>query len=495
MEINMSKCKEYKWALGFAVLTGMMAPAVVAQDEDPEWYLGGNFGRTQAGFDTDQISRTLLESGLTTTTIEENRKDTGFRAFAGVKLNQNFALELGYYDLGYFRFTADTLPLGTFTGTLKAKGVALDLVGLLPLSERWSLMGRVGAHNAKVKDTFRGTGAVNALTPSKDWRGSKIKAGAGLQFDFSQKIAMRLEAERYRINDAVGNKADIDMYSLGFVYKMGAESSSGSRAATTQTEPAPVRSPVIVLAPVTPAQTEEYCSILDLQFDINNEDIQRADAEKLLVLATFLQKYPETTAVIEGHTDNVGSADANEILSRHRADNVVSHLVSTHDIAASRLTAVGYGARRPLADNSTDLGKQLNRRTGAVIACANDIEGLEPDLARITMALLIEFDRDSDDIDDQYRESLRKVADFLHANPRVNAVIEGHTDNATQGDSQQISRMRAQSVANYLVANFNVSRSRLSTEGFGQERRFAYNTTMEGQQDNRRVNVIFEYPR
>lgn len=490
----MSKCKEYKWALGFAVLTGMMAPAAVAQDDDPEWYFGGNFGRTQAGFDTDQISRTLLESGLTTTTIEENRKDSGFKALAGIELNRNFALEMSYYDLGYFRFTADTLPPGTLTGTLKAKGIALDLVGLLPLSERWSLMGRLGAHNAKVKDTFRGTGAVNALTPSEDWRGSKIKAGAGLQFDFSQKVAMRLEAERYRINDAVGNKADIDMYSLGLVYKMGAESSSGSRAAATQTEPAPVRSPVVVLAPVTSAQTQEYCSILDLQFEINSDDIQRSDAEKLLVLATFLQKYPDTTALIEGHTDNVGSADANLSLSRNRADNVVSHMIASHDIAASRLTAVGHGASRPLADNSTEAGRRMNRRTGAVIACASDVAGLETLPARMAMALLIEFDRDQSQVKDQYRQSLSNVADYLRANPGVNAVIEGHTDNSTQGNSMQVSRMRAQSVADYLVANFSVPRSRLETQGFGQERRFAYNTMLEGRQENRRVNIIFEYP-
>ena len=54
----------------------------------------------------------------------------------------------------------------------------------------------------------------------------------------------------------------------------------------------------------------------------------------------------------------------------------------------------------------------------------------------------------------------------------------------------KISQQRAQNVVNYLVDNFGIDRSRLTAEGFGQTRRFSYNP-----QDNRRVNVIIEYPR
>ena len=47
---------------------------------------------------------------------------------------------------------------------------------------------------------------------------------------------------------------------------------------------------------------------------------------------------------------------------------------------------------------------------------------------------------------------------------------------------------------NYLVDNFDIDRSRLNAQGFGQTRRYAYNTSREGQQENRRVNVIINYP-
>ena len=45
----------------------------------------------------------------------------------------------------------------------------------------------------------------------------------------------------------------------------------------------------------------------------------------------------------------------------------------------------------------------------------------------------------------------------------------------------------------FVGENFGIARSRLSAEGFGQTRRFAYNTTLEGQQENRRVNIIINY--
>jgi OOP family OmpA-OmpF porin len=182
-------------------------------------------------------------------------------------------------------------------------------------------------------------------------------------------------------------------------------------------------------------------------------------------------------------------------LSQSRADSMVDYLAN-RGIARSRLKAVGYGETRPIADNSTQVGKRLNRRINAVIACATDIEGIAPIPARIAMALEMDFDAQSADIRPQYREELRKVANFMQANPRVTATVEGHTGNLQTGaaSSMEISQRRAQNVVNYLVTNFGVARSRLTAEGFGQTRRFAYNTSLEGQRENRRVNIIFDFP-
>jgi len=253
--------------------------------------------------------------------------------------------------------------------------------------------------------------------------------------------------------------------------------------------------PVPVVVPV-PARTAQYCAILDIQFEIDRFDIQREETEKLAVLAAFMNKYPDTTAVIEGHTDNVGTDEDNMKLSQDRADSVVNYLVQTLGIAPSRLTAVGYGETRPVADNGSQEGKRANRRIEAVIACVTDIEGLDVLPARVTMALLMEFDRNRADIRPEYADDLRKVAAFLTRHPDVTATVEGHTGNlqATPDLALAISQRRAQNVVNYLVDHLGIARSRLSAEGFGQTRRFAYNTGLEGQQENRRINIILNYP-
>lgn len=286
------------------------------------------------------------------------------------------------------------------------------------------------------------------------------------------------------------------LYGVGFGYRFGGgPAPTAALVATPAPTPVVAAAPVLVVVPV-PAQTKQYCSILDIQFEINLNEIQREEKEKLAVVATFLKKYPDTTAVIEGHTDNVGTPEHNRELSQRRAASVVNYLVDSFQISPSRLTAVGYGDTRPVADNRTEEGKRLNRRIDAVIACVTDIAGLTVIPARITMAMQIEFDQNKADIRPQYRDDLRKVADFLNANPSVTATVEGHTANLqmTPELALEISQRRAQNVVNYLVDNFGIARSRLTAAGFGNTRRFAYNTSAEGQQENRRVNIILNYP-
>ena len=91
---------------------------------------------------------------------------------------------------------------------------------------------------------------------------------------------------------------------------------------------------------------------------------------------------------------------------------------------------------------------------------------------------------------------LRAAIAAVEANPKVKATVEGHTGNlqATPKLAMEISQRRAQNVVNYLVTEFTVARSRLTAEGFGQTRRFAYNTSIEGRQENRRVNIILDFP-
>ena len=68
---------------------------------------------------------------------------------------------------------------------------------------------------------------------------------------------------------------------------------------------------------------------------------------------------------VEGHTDNVGNATLNRILSENRAKAVMNYLV-TKGINTTRLTSKGWGQTKPIADNSTEEGKAKNRRVELV---------------------------------------------------------------------------------------------------------------------------------
>ncbi len=84
-------------------------------------------------------------------------------------------------------------------------------------------------------------------------------------------------------------------------------------------------------------------------------------------LAAFLNKYPERTTLIEGHTDSVGSDDYNQGLSQRRADAVKSYLVA-QGIDASRVVASGKGEDAPVGSNASATGRQQNRRVEVIIA-------------------------------------------------------------------------------------------------------------------------------
>lgn len=502
------KISKRSGTLGLAVLAAIVSPAGVAA-EDAGWVGGINVGQSIARIDNEQIGSRLSNSGLSTTKITNDDRNTSYKIFAGYKFNGLFALEGGFFDLGKFGYVASTVPAGTASGEMKLRGMYLDAVGTLPMTEKFFALARIGGNYAEARDTFSNTGAVPVPTiPSPSQNAYNFKAGLGLQYNFSDSVGVRGEWERLRVNDAVGSRGDIEMVSVGLIVSLDGKKASSEPIVATPPPPEPVMAeslppePVMVIVPVL-VKTQKYCSILDLQFEIKQGEIQREDKEKLNVLGTFMKKYPDTTAVIEGHADDVGTDEFNLKLSRQRAESVVNYLVSSQHIEAKRLTAVGYGSSRPIADNSTRAGQQANRRIGAVIACATDIEGLRVAGARLTMAMEVEFDPHKADIAPQYYDDLATVANFMKANPSVIATIEGHAgklvglgndkERVSAKVAMEVSERRAQSVANYLVERHGIARSRLSTAAFGSTRRVSYGTTLDGQQENRRVNIIFNY--
>ena len=101
-------------------------------------------------------------------------------------------------------------------------------------------------------------------------------------------------------------------------------------------------------------------------FDTGSDRIRPESTPTLKDIGTMLEEHADLRLVIEGHTDNVGNAGANQALSGKRAAAVRQYLIDRHGIAEDRLTAKGLGASRPVAPNTTAEGRQQNRRVELV---------------------------------------------------------------------------------------------------------------------------------
>jgi OOP family OmpA-OmpF porin len=235
--MNLRKATRTVSLFALAINAGNFAMA-----DDSGWYTGVSAGQSRAKIDDPRIVGGLLAGGFTTTAISNDYRHFGFKAFGGFQFNKYFALESGYFDLGEFGFLANTLPAGALSGTSKVKGLNFDGVVSLPFTDKFSVFGRGGLNYAEAKDNFTGFGLVTVTNPNRSKRSPNYKFGAGLQYDFTQALGVRLEAERYRVDDAVGNKGDIDLFSAGFLYRFGREAPA----------PAPPP-PVVAAAPVVEA--------------------------------------------------------------------------------------------------------------------------------------------------------------------------------------------------------------------------------------------------
>jgi len=108
-----------------------------------------------------------------------------------------------------------------------------------------------------------------------------------------------------------------------------------------------------------------HVAVYGILFDTGKATLQPASDEPLSQVLQMVQGDDALKVMIEGHTDNVGAAAANQALSEKRAQSVRDWLTEK-GIAASRLTAKGYGASNPVADNTTEEGRAKNRRVELV---------------------------------------------------------------------------------------------------------------------------------
>jgi OmpA-OmpF porin, OOP family len=361
--------------LGLAVLAAFTGSIATAQDGS--WYGGASVGRSAATIDDARITSGLAGEGLGTSSIDNRDRTTGYKLFGGYQFTPNIGVEAGFFDLGRFGYSAHTLPPGTLNGDIRVKGLNLDLVGTLPLTGKLSALGRVGVTSVRSSDAFSASGAARmpyaSANPSE--RSTNYKAGLGLMYDISDSLAVRAEAERYGLKDAVGNKGHADLISVGLIYRFGAKAQSPRAAAP---EPvfvaaAPAPAPAVAPAPPPPpppAAPMRVTLSADSLFDFDKSVVKPAGRQALDKLAADLRGISYDAIQVTGHTDRLGPHDYNQKLSERRAQAVSAYLVQSGGVPSAKISARGVDGANPVTQPGDCKG---SKRTPALIAC------LQPD--------------------------------------------------------------------------------------------------------------------
>lgn len=148
------------------------------------WYAGGALG--------------VSDFGGCPAAASCDSRDQAYKVYAGYRFTPHLAVEAGYSDLG-----KTTVSAGSSVTETKPRGMAAHAVGSWPLTERFSLLGRVGLIYGDTK--------VTGSAPTRNEKGAEFAWGAGVQLDVAPQIAVRLEWERFEFRDAV------DTLTLGVV--------------------------------------------------------------------------------------------------------------------------------------------------------------------------------------------------------------------------------------------------------------------------------------
>jgi len=142
---------------------------------------------------------------------------------------------------------------------------------------------------------------------------------------------------------------------------------SDMRQALATSEAASIQREQQVLAQAEGSRAQGDLDVLtvtfksDYLFAVNSSILQAGGYDELNRVATVLNKYPQTTIQIAGHTDSTGAEAYNMQLSQRRADAVKNALIGK-GVDPGRMTTIGYGESKPIVSNATEAGRQQNRR-------------------------------------------------------------------------------------------------------------------------------------
>jgi outer membrane protein OmpA-like peptidoglycan-associated protein/opacity protein-like surface antigen len=398
------------------IAAAVMAATSASAAERTGFYVGGDVGQSNwnlSGRDarvlTENIAAGIASFGDAEVIDVSDRfsdTDTTYSLFVGYQVAPWFAIEATWMDLGKM----DVESRGTYTYNVvnpepgdrtggsynvrtefESSGPAISGLLMLPFMDVWNLYGRLGYYMGDNELSIRGsatdTGPGGIVFPTESDRISASDDsgvflwGAGVSYTWDQRVSFRLEYTN--ITDVVeidrDNSSDMERFTLGAVYRFGRVSEPMA--------PMAAAAPVAVAAAPTKCADSDNDGVCDADdrcpntpagdrvgprgcscdvtirthFAFDSAELTAQDKAELERVAARLKELEFVGGTATGHTDSVGDEAYNQKLSERRAQAVVDFL-HAQGVSPSRITAIGMGEIKPIADNATEEGRAQNRR-------------------------------------------------------------------------------------------------------------------------------------
>jgi len=329
MKINM---------INVALTAALMSMAAAQASDFDGLYIGG-----KAGLNRSDIV------GVTTAS-KENSTTWGFE--------EGYNWDMGGYLLGgsfFADFNQKTNRVAAAVNSGSAT-IGLDLKLGLP-NGSWMPYAKAGW------DRTSGTGAF----PAAQFKYTNdLHFGAGVEYKFAPSWSVVGEWTK-SASKIAGSKLRNDNFTIGLNYYFGGSSAMAAPVEAVAPAPTPAPVPVAKAAPAPVPETwktlleNKPVCIEGTNFEFDSAKLRSDAIKKLDEVVSFAAKYKDAQLESAGHTCNIGTDAYNQQLSERRAASVKAYLVKK-GVAAERITSVGYGETKPMADNNTRAGRELNRR-------------------------------------------------------------------------------------------------------------------------------------
>lgn len=193
----------------------LLCASACAAAQNSHAYMGLAAGQAHGEFDAQTLLLHQLPLGSSLGAVSHDRSSPAFKLFGGYRFNSFWALEGGYFHLGDLGVQAVALPTGGLSGRVQLQGMNLDVVGLMPLGQDWALTARVGGVYTRTAVSYQGDGGLVPRHDSASRSTGSVKLGLGLQYALSRSVTLRLDAERYRFDDAATGHGIVHVYTVG----------------------------------------------------------------------------------------------------------------------------------------------------------------------------------------------------------------------------------------------------------------------------------------